>query len=171
MRRNNMRRIFLNLLLGSVSTFFITTITPAAEHPAEKAKSAKKSKAEHPEHPTATKKTVTKADISAGIKSHIANKVEEGNGAYRMDYEGNELALTLIKVHRDKLAQLDNGQHFACTDLKGSDGNTYDVDFFLEGSAGAMKVIEATVHKINSERLYRWKQKEDGHWVRITTEG
>ena len=88
-----------------------------------------------------------------------------------MDYEGNELALNLIKVHEDKLAQLDNGQHFACTDLKGSDGNTYDVDFFLKGEAGAMKVIEATVHKINGERLYSWKQKEDGHWVRITTEG
>ena len=151
-----MRRIFLNLLLGSVSAFFITTIAPAKEHPAE--------------HPTAKKKTVTKADISAGIKSHIANKVKEGNGAYRMDYEGNELALTLIKVHEDRLAQLDNGQHFACTDLKGSDGNTYDVDFFLKGHAGAMKVIEATLHKINDERLYRWKQKEDGHWVRITTE-
>ena len=157
-----MRRIFLNLLLGSVSAFFTTTIATAGEHPAE--------------HPTenakpAKKKMVTKADISTGIKSHIANMVKEGNGAYRMDYEGNELALNLIKVHEDKLAQLDNGQHFACTDLKGSDGNTYDVDFFLKGEAGAMKVIEATVHKINGERLYSWKQKEDGHWVRITTEG
>jgi len=181
-----MRNVLFNLLLGLISAFFITPIATNAEHPTEHptkkaaeksehpaehpekaAKLAEKANAEHPEHPTAKNAPVTKADISAGIKSHIAKEVMAGGGAYQMDYEGNTLALTLLKVHEDKLAQLDNGQHFACTDLEGSDGNTYDVDFFLEGHAGARKVIEKAVHKINDAPLYSWSQNEDGHWARV----
>ncbi len=88
-----------------------------------------------------------------------------------MDYDGRELALTLLKVHRDKLATLEHGTYFACTDLKGSDGKTYDVDFFLTGKPGAMAVTEATVHKIDGKPLYSWKQGADGHWTRISQKG
>ena len=98
-----------------------------SEHPEKKARKPA-AKAEHPEHPTRKEKSVSKAEIAKGIKVHIRSAEKEGGGVYRMNYEETELALTLKKVHRDKLAQLENGQFFACTDFDGSDGNTYDVD-------------------------------------------
>ena len=35
---------------------------------------------------------------------------------------------------------LGGGKYFACVDMKGTDGKTYDIDFFLTGLAGNMKV-------------------------------
>ena len=155
--------------LKSLLCFALVTITASvmagAEHPSEHP--AKKSEhPEHPEHPTAKKQPITKADISAGIQAHINDRVKEGMGKYRMDYEGSELALTLVKVHEDKLAHLETGSYFACTDLEGDDGNTYDVDFFLVGEPGSMAVTEASVHKINGKPLYQWMQSDDGNWMR-----
>ncbi len=150
---------------------------PPAEQPAgseeqpEKIEEPPAQKSEQIEQPKAEKKRVTKADIFAGISAHIENKAKEGNGKYRMDYKDNELALSLMKVHQDKLTRLQDGLFFACTDFRGDDGNTYDVDFNLKGRPGAMVVTEATVHKINGNRLYRWKQQEDGNWSRVPAEG
>ncbi len=143
-----------------------------AEHPEHPEKHGEEATAEaehteHPEHPAENQKPVTKADIAKGIKAHIKSAAKEGGGRYKLGHKGTELSLKLKKVHKDKLAQLDNGQFFACTDLKGNDGNTYDVDFFLGGSAGEMDVTEAAVHKINGSPLYTWHQKPDGKWAKI----
>ena len=142
------------------------------EHPEHPEKHGEEATAEaehteHPEHPAENQKPVTKADIAKGIKAHIKSAAKEGGGRYKLGHKGTELSLKLKKVHKDKLAQLDNGQFFACTDLKGNDGNTYDVDFFLGGSAGEMDVTEAAVHKINGSPLYTWHQKPDGKWAKI----
>ncbi len=46
----------------------------------------------------------------------------------------------------------------------------YDVDFFLEGDPGAMTVTETTVHKVNGQPLYVWKQNRDKTWERAAAE-
>ncbi|MGD8499993.1 MAG: transglutaminase-like domain-containing protein [Phycisphaerales bacterium] len=46
----------------------------------------------------------------------------------------------------------------------------YDVDFFLEGDPGAMKVTETTVHKFNGQPFYAWEQKRDKTWHRVDVE-
>jgi len=51
--------------------------------------------------------------------------------------------------------------------MKGTDGNTYDLDFFLTGGAGSMRVINASVHKVNGKPLYNWKQ-ENGVWKKVS---
>ena len=51
-------------------------------------------------------------------------------------------------------------------DMKGTDGKTYDIDFFLTGQAGNMKVTETSVHKINGKPLYNWKE-ENGKWNKV----
>ena len=160
-----MHTYFLNNLSLSLVMLVFLSLPAFAEHPSEHP-------SEHPEHPKKTaekadeKKPVTKADIAKGIKAHIKSATKEGGGKYKLNHEGAELSLKLEKVHKDKLAQLDNGLFFACTDFQGSDGNTYDVDFFLGGSAGDMEVTDAAVHKINGVPLYTWRQKSDGKWVK-----
>src|SRR5881394_4507846 len=120
---------------------------------------------EHPEHPKAggDKKQVSTADISAGIKKNITAEKNKSDGKFHAKYERQDLALDLIKVHDDRLQDLGGGKYFACVDMKGTDGKTYDIDFFLTGQPGQMKVTETSVHKIDGKPLYNWKE-ENGTW-------
>ena len=106
-------------------------------------------------------------DISAGIKKHIASeKKRASDKKFHVTYKSQDLALDLIKVHDDRLANLGGGKYFACVDMKATDGKTYDIDFFLTGSAGNMKVTETSVHKINGKPLYNWKE-DGGVWKKV----
>ena len=131
---------------------------------------------EHPEHPKktteqakkgGTEKQVTTADISAGIKTNIdAQSKKSPDGKFHVKYEAQDLALDLIKVHDDRLQDLGGGKYFACVDMKAADGKTYDIDFFLTGQPGKMKVTETSVHKIDGKPLYNWKE-ENGAWHKV----
>ena len=124
-------------------------------------------KAEHPEHPQAQGKEVSKADISAGIKKHIAGETKQSTDRkFHVKYEGKDLALDLIRVHDDRLSSLGSGKYFACVDMKATDGKTYDIDFFMNGQPGNMKVTETSVHKISGKPLYNWKE-ENGVWKKV----
>ncbi|MCF7957405.1 MAG: transglutaminase-like domain-containing protein [Phycisphaerae bacterium] len=105
-------------------------------------------------------------EIQAGIEKHITEQTRLGNGHMRLDFEGEQLALKLVKVHTEYLAKLGPGEYFACVDLASDQGNVYDVDFFLKGDIDAMNVSETTVHKVNGKPLYVWKQDRDGTWER-----
>ena len=78
-----------------------------------------------------------------------------------------ELRLKLVRVHTEYLSNLGPGRYFACVDLADVSGDVYDVDFFLAGDPGKMKVTETTVHKINGQPFYAWEQQSDGTWQRI----
>ncbi|SRR6266545_1221650 len=131
---------------------------------------------EHPEHPKKTTehpkqgaetKQVSTADISAGIKKNIdAKSKKSSDGKFHVKYEGQDLALDLIKVHDDRLSDLGSGKYFACVDMKATDGKTYDIDFFLTGQPAKMKVTETSVHKIDGKPLYDWKE-ESGKWHKV----
>ncbi|MFN2507477.1 MAG: hypothetical protein ABR589_01755 [Chthoniobacterales bacterium] len=134
--------------------------TGGGEHP--------KNGAEHPkEHPKkeSAATAVTTKDISAGIRKHIEAESKK-DGKFHAKHEGKDLALTLVKVHDDRLSSLGGGKHFACVDMKAADGTTYDLDFFLSGKPGAMKVTETSVHKVNGKALYDWKE-EGGVWKKV----
>ena len=131
---------------------------------------------EHPEHPKKTAeqpkqgaeaKQVSTADISAGIKQNIEAETKKGSdGKFHAKHEGQDLALDLIKVHDDRLQDLGGGKYFACVDMKAMDGKIYDIDFFLTGQPGKMKVTETSVHKIDGKPLYNWKE-ENGKWQKV----
>jgi transglutaminase-like putative cysteine protease len=116
--------------------------------------------------PAPTPHVVT-ADIQAGIEQHIAGQTRAGGGYFKLAFDKKQLQLKLVRVHTEYLANLGPRRHFACVDLVGADGEVYDVDFFLAGDPGAMRVTETTVHKINGQPLYTWEQKRDGTWRRV----
>ena len=138
---------------------------------------------EHPEHPqqppavqpsdqlkttkAPEKKEVTTAQISTGIKKHITSETTKSSDKkFHVNYKGADLALVLVKVHDDRLSNLGRGKYFACVDMNAADGKTYDIDFFLGGTADSMKVTETSVHKINGKPLYGWKE-EGGVWKKV----
>ena len=148
-------RLFVaaGIALFSASTAFVF----AQEHP------------EHPEHPKkgGAEKQVSTADISTGIKKNIdAETKKSSDGKFHVKHEGQDLALDLIKVHDDRLQDLGGGKYFACVDMKAGDGKTYDIDFFLTGQPGSMKVTDTSVHKIDGKPLYNWKE-ENGQWQKV----
>jgi hypothetical protein len=148
------------LIIATALTLFFTPVAKvnAQEHP------------EHPEHPTkgkAAEKRVSTADISAGIKSNISAKSKESpDGKFHVTHESQDLSLDLTKVHDDRLQDLGDGKYFACVDMKGTDGKTYDIDFFLTGQPGKMNVTDTSVHKIDGKPLYNWKE-ENGKWNKV----
>jgi hypothetical protein len=156
-----------------VATVIALSFTSAAlvfsqEHPEHPKKTTEHPKqgAEHPKQGAETKQVST-ADISAGIKKNIDAKSKKSpDGKFHVKYEGQDLALDLTKVHDDRLSDLGGGKYFACVDMKATDGKTYDIDFFLTGQPGKMKVTETSVHKIEGKPLYDWKE-ENGKWHKV----
>jgi hypothetical protein len=162
------------LIIAAAVALFFTPVAPvlSQEHPEHPSKSGEHPKkgGEHPkkgeEHPVkgAEAKEVSTADISAGINKNIEAKSKRStDGKFHTKYEGQDLALELIKVHDDRLQDLGGGKYFACVDMKGTDGKTYDIDFFLTGQPGKMRVTDTSVHKIDGKPLYNWKE-ENGKW-------
>jgi hypothetical protein len=144
------------IIAAAVALFFSPTMSSFAQ--------------EHPEHPKkgGEEKKVTKSEISTGIKKHISEESKNSTDKkFHVNYEGKDLALDLVKVHDDRLSSLGEGKYFACVDMKATDGVTYDIDFFMSGKPGDMKVTETSVHKINGKPLYNWKE-EGGVWKKVS---
>lgn len=156
-----------------IATVIALSLTSAAlvlsqEHPEHPKKTTEHPKqgAEHPKQGAETKQVST-ADISTGIKRNIDTQSKKSaDGKFHAKYEGQDLALDLIKVHDDRLSDLGGGKYFACVDMKATDGKTYDIDFFLTGQPGKMKVTETSVHKIDGKPLYDWKE-DNGKWHKV----
>ncbi|MCI0363324.1 MAG: transglutaminase domain-containing protein, partial [Phycisphaerales bacterium] len=113
---------------------------------------------------------VVTADIQAGIEEHIEEQTRLGDGYFVLPFEDKELRLKLVRVHTEYLANLGPRRHFACVDLASTEGDVYDVDFFLAGDPGSMTVTETTVHKINGQPFYVWKQNPDQTWERAAVD-
>jgi hypothetical protein len=159
------------LIIAAAVALFFTPGVPAfsqehPEHPTKKTAEHPKQGAEHAKQAAETKQVST-ADISAGIKSNIDAKTKKSpDGKFHVKYERQDLSLDLVKVHDDRLQDLGSGKYFACVDMKGTDGKTYDIDFFLTGQPGKMKVTDTSVHKIDGNPLYNWKE-ENGQWTKV----
>jgi hypothetical protein len=122
---------------------------------------------EHPEHPNATK-TVDIDALEKAIKEKIADKTKADGGVFKLedDVLHKTWQLELVRVHRDKLARLEDGTYFACVDMKEKGGHDLvDVDFFLKENDGNLTFSDMAVHKVNGVARYDWEKKGD-RWVK-----
>lgn len=155
------------IIAAAVALFFTPTMSSfAQEHPEHPKKKEETKTGEHPQKGEG--KEVSTAEISAGIKKHISSESKNSSDKkFHVNLEGKDLALDLVKVHDDRLSSLGEGKYFACVDMKATDGTTYDIDFFMSGKPGDMKVTETSVHKVNGKPLYNWKE-EGGVWKKVS---
>lgn len=163
------KRLLIQTFALLVPLFFLScsgTEQKADEGKSEK-KSSEKAAAEEEEE---TRERTSKEAIEAGIRAHIEKKTEEGGGYFHVENDSQELALKLVRVHTEYIANLAPERHFVCVDLAEEDGDVYDVDFFLEGTAGDFEVTQTTLHKLNGRPFYTWAQREDGTWHRVPVE-
>lgn len=107
------------------------------------------------------------AEIEESIKDYIAQETEANQGIFPVKDENHDLKMKLVRVHTEYLSNLGPDRHFACVDLVDESGDVYDVDFFMSGTPGAMKITETSVHKLNGKPFYSWKQKQDKTWYKM----
>lgn len=124
---------------------------------------------EHPEHPKEHPKGkgagVTKDAIAKAIQDYV-QKDAGLKGGYFLVYDPvakMPLALTLDRVHDDKLCQVSEQVCFACADFKTPEGKVYDLDFFVKHAKSGLEVTEISVHKEDGKPRYNWTEK-DGVW-------
>jgi transglutaminase-like putative cysteine protease len=161
------------LTLGAVLA--LTGQAPGVQAPGAPSRSAAGADISAPDAPSATDGgkaanpdgTVVTADIQAAIERYIEAQVQAGGGTFPLTFGEKRLLLKLVRVHTEYLSSLGPKRQFACVDLADVGGDVYDVDFFLDGGAGAMTVSETTVHKLNGQPYYAWDQGADGVWRRI----
>jgi hypothetical protein len=113
--------------------------------------------------PVATEQ-IGAADVSGGIKQYVdAASNKSSDKKFHLKHEGQDIALDSLKVHEDRMADLGGGKYVACTNMRGADGKSYDIDFFLTGKPGSVRITQASLHKIDGNALYSWK-KQGGVW-------
>ena len=147
------------------------------EHPTKKehpcSPDMKKGNKEHPakegshEHPAKHKKAeLTIVEFADAVDHYVAAQEKKSGGYFLVkDQKQNKvLKCKLEKIHKKRLASLGNNEYFVCADFKANDGNTYDIDIFMQGtSKDNLKATRTMVHKDNGTPRYTWYE-EDGVW-------
>jgi hypothetical protein len=125
-------------------------------------------KPEHPkqEHPTA--KPVSMATLEKAIKNQVAEKAKANAGRFpvRDDTLNKTWELALVRVHTDKLTQLDDKTYLACVDFKADDATMVDVDFYMKSDNGKLTLADTAVHKVNGKPRFNY-EKKGSYWERV----
>jgi hypothetical protein len=125
---------------------------------------------EHPakpaEHPKA--KPVSTATLEKAIREQIEEKTKADGGTFKIHDAvlNKDWALTLVRVHTDKLTQLDADTYFACTDFRAEDGTLVDIDFYMKEKDGKLALSDTTIHKVNGKPRFNY-EKKNGYWERV----
>lgn len=145
-------------VLAVVFCFFGAVSLRAQEHPAK----------EHPTKTGSAAKPISTAELDKAIKDQIAEKAKANGGklGVKDDVLDKTWQLELVRVHTDKLTQLDDKTYFACVDFKAEDGTMVDVDFYLKSDDGKLTLSDTTVHKVNGKPRFNY-QKKGNYWERV----
>ncbi|HKK76330.1 MAG TPA: transglutaminase domain-containing protein [Saprospiraceae bacterium] len=111
------------------------------------------------------------ADVEAGIRAYIDRETAARDGYFHVENDTLDLDLKLVRVHTEYLSVLGPNDFFACVDLATTTGDVYDVDFFLVGEPGDMKVTRTDIHKRNGQPFYTWKRAADNTWNTVPVNG
>jgi len=161
----------LTVLIGVIAMTLFGAMSVTAQEPKEHPEHPEGASAEHPESTAA----LTKDSLGDAIEMLVASFSELQGGYYCVydDVDGTALALTLDKVHRERLASLGNGVYFACADFTATNGTTYDLDIFMtesdSGMFNGLMPTEVAVHKLDGEARYTWME-QDGTWTKKDAE-
>lgn len=161
----------------ALTAVMLLTLAPmtsrAQEHPehpksgaGQQPKQEGKAAAEQPKKAAVREYTVE--DMGKAIDDYIRVDSTLKGGFLLVDPKTSKvLQLKLVKIHKDKLAEVGEGLYFACSDFQATDGNTYDLDFFMKEGTDQLEVSEIAVHKVNGKPRYNWQEK-DGLWTKVS---
>jgi len=160
-----MHRLKVLLVIGAGFCFLGGMgLTAQEEHPQGKPEQGQ----EHPKADDSSAKLVSMDTLEKAIKDQIAkrSKANEGKFTVQDDVLHKTWQLELLRVHTDKLTQLDDKTYFACVDFKADDGTIVDVDFYMKKDNDQLTLSDTTVHKVNGRPRYMYQKKGD-FWERV----
>lgn len=158
MRRTSMTHAIAVLFLGGFLSFQASA--SAQEHPTE-----------HPSPAKPAKAALTVKELAQAITEYVTSDAEM-KGGYFLVYDPiskTPLALTLDRVHEERLSSLGGGVYFACADFKTPDDTAYDMDVFMKENGGGLQPTEVHIHKVGGKPRYTWEEAS-GVWVRKEVE-
>jgi len=125
---------------------------------------------EHPSHdPSAAKRSVSIEDVAVAVERYI-DRDSELKGGYFFVYDEEKsmaLPLTLKKIHRNRLAALEEDLYFVCADFTTPRGRIYDLDLMVRGSNKyVLDVTKIFVRKEAGKPRYTWAEK-NGVWYKV----
>jgi len=124
-----------------------------------------------PEHPTAGQQAgpvITIADLEKAINRQITEKTQAEGGYFHV-YDPvlhKTWSAKLVRIHTDKLTQLNKDTYFACTDFRADDGTMLDVDFYMKDKDGNLTFSDTAIHKVNGKPRFTY-EKQNGFWKRV----
>ena len=122
-----------------------------------------------PDAPTeAVQDSLTAGELADAISAYIEDDADLKGGTFTLydDIDKKALALTLVKVHDDRLASTGDNVYFACSDMKSADGTLYDIDFFMtRDEDDELQTVEIAIHQKAGKPRYAWRE-EHGIWKR-----
>ena len=153
-----MRRIkVLPVMVAALCFAYAAGLQAQKEHPQE-----------HPKQTNTEVKPISVATLEKAIKDQIAEKARANGGklAVQDDVLSKTWRLELVRVHTDKLTQLDEKTYFACVDFKADDGTPVDVDFYMKNDNDKLTLSDTTVHKVNGKPRFTY-EKKGNFWERV----
>lgn len=115
-------------ILVTAVAFSVYAVALAAEHPSEH---PSKKAVEHPGMKGKEKPELTKEALAQAISDYVKKDADIKEGYFLVydEVEKKPVALTLEKVHDDKLSAIGNGVYFACADFKPPEGTLYELTY------------------------------------------
>ena len=153
-----MRRIeVLLVFMGALSFACAAGLQAQKEHPQE-----------HPKQTNPAVKPISMATLEKAIKDQIAEKAKANGGKFPVqdNIQSKAWQLGIVRVHTDKLTQLDEKTYFACVDFKADDGTPVDVDFYMKNDNDGLTLSDTTVHKVNGKPRFTY-EKKGNFWERV----
>lgn len=123
---------------------------------------------EHPSEQPGASQAISNQALAEQIREYVNHDASLKGGYFLFFDEQTDqtVKLTLDKIHEGPLSQISENEYFACVDFQSPTGDSYDLDFVLQGTgAENLTVSEIALHKKNGEPRYTWTQ-ENGNWVR-----
>ena len=81
---------------------------------------------------TTTSTTKAKTNVSMSVKDYLDNQIANSKDKkFHLAFNGKDLGLTPVKFHEEK--KLGGSKSSTAVDMKGSDGNFYEVVFLSSG--------------------------------------
>lgn len=93
------------------------------------------------------------------IRAHVEAHAKDGKYKVYDPRAGRNLELELESVH-ETAHPVPSGEIFYCADFRDTEGNLYDLDFYVERDPEGPHVVESLVHKANGKDRLRPKGEE-----------
>lgn len=130
----------------------------ANEHPKEHPTQGKAM--EHPKQEKKAAASDARATFSQAVKAHAKQQSAKSKGLFFVHDEqlNKDWYLVLTRIHKEKIAQLDDGRLFACADFReaGEDNSMVDLDFYARDTGNGLKVEEVLIHKVGGKPRFSY---------------